>query len=332
MEKKIPLILCACICLMSLCSCKQNVYPLTTTQFMMDTVITITIYDGDSDALDGAVKLCQSYERLLSKTVEESDIARINNSNGELVEVSAETVALLNTALDISRKSDGAFDPTVFPLVELWNVTGSATVPSADRIAKALETVDYNNISVNGTTVTAANGAKLDLGGIAKGYIADRVKEYLKSKGVTGAVINLGGNTLLLGNKSGAEFSVGIQKPFGAGGELSAVIMLEDKTAVTSGVYQRYFESGGKLYHHIIDTKTGYPTDNELYSVTVIADSSAIADGLSTACLSLGIDKGTELARQYGAELIFITSDGELLLTDGLEKTESDGSVVIKLK
>lgn len=332
MKKIFSLTICACVFLISLCSCKQNVYPLSTTQFMMDTVITVTIYDGDSDALNGAVKLCQRYEQLFSKTVENSDIARINMSNGAPVVVSVETAELLEIALDISRKSGGAFDPTVYPLTELWDVTGSATVPAEEDIRKALEAVDYNNISVNDTTVTAENGAQLDLGGIAKGYIADKVKEYLKSRGVTSAVINLGGNTLLIGNKNKNAFSVGIQKPFGAGGELSAIIMLQDKTAVTSGVYQRYFESNGKLYHHIIDTKTGYPTDNGLYSVTVITDSSALADGLSTACLSLGVEKGTELAQQYGAELIFITSDGEVLLTDGLDKNDNDGTTVISLK
>ena len=170
------------------------------------------------------------------------------------------------------------------------------------------------------------------MGGIAKGFIADKVKQYLKSKGVTSAVINLGGNTLLIGSKQGQNFSVGLQKPFGKNGELSAVLNLTDKTVVTSGIYQRYFKFENKIYHHIIDPKTGYPSDNEITSVTVITDSSTVADGLSTACLNLGVDEGTKLAKQYNAELIFIDTNGNLILTDGLTQTIIDGQPHITLK
>ncbi len=331
MRKHFIILLCCIICILTV-GCKSNVYPQSATEFMMDTVITITIYDGDSSALNGALKLCRQYENILSKTVKTSDVYKINHSNGTTVAVSPDTADLLKITYDIFTKSGGAFNPAVLPLVELWNV-GNRTVPPADtEITENLKYVNFNNIIIDGNLVTAQNKAGIDLGGIAKGFIADKVKEYLKAQGVTSAVINLGGNTLLIGNKGQEEFTVGLQKPFGKSNELSAILKLSDKTAVTSGIYQRYFEAGGKIFHHIIDPETGYPCDNNLASVTVITDSSCIADGLSTACLNLGIEKGTELAKLYNAELIFITKDGELILTDGLCKSVIDNETVIMLK
>ena len=247
-------------------------------------------------------------------------------------EVNPETVELLNTALNIAAKSNGAFDPTVMPLVTLWDVQNRTFPPSVADIKDKLNYVNYNNIIISQNTVTAQGGAQLDLGGIAKGFIADRIKEYLKVNGITSGVINLGGNTLLIGDKNGSDFTAGLQKPFGKNGELSATLELTDKTAVTSGIYQRYFEADGKIYHHIIDPYTGYPCDNGIASVTVITESSCIADGLSTACLNLGIEKGIELAKQYGAELIYITASGELILTDGLIKTYKDNRLFVCLK
>lgn len=328
-------ILLTLLCLLSsvyTIGCKQNVYPLSKTEFMLNTVITITIYDGDPDALDGAVTLCKNYENLLSKTVQSSDVYKINHLNGTSVSVSPDTAELLKTALDIAKTSNGAFDPTILPLVEIWDVRNHTVPPEETEIKENLDYVNHNNVIIDGITVTVKENAKIDLGGIAKGFIADKVKQYLKSKGVTSAVINLGGNTLLIGSKQGQNFSVGLQKPFGKNGELSAVLSLTDKTVVTSGIYQRYFEFENKIYHHIIDPKTGYPSDNEITSVTVVTDSSTIADGLSTACLNLGIDKGIKLAKQYKAELIFIDTDGKLILTNGLTQTVIDGQPHITLK
>ncbi len=332
MKKYISLIFALCFIVLSLCSCSRNVYPLSSTQIMMDTVVTVTVYDGDDDVLTGAMKLCKQYENLLSKSVESSDVYKINHSNGKPVTVSSDTAELLKTALDIAEKSDGAFDPTILPLVELWNVTNSDKVPEDGDIKSACQRTGYQNIKIEGNTVTAQNGAQLDLGGIAKGFIADKLKLYLKENGVKSAIVNLGGNTLLLGNKGGEDFSVGVQKPFGKQDELCAKMLLSDKTAVTSGVYQRYFEQDGRVYHHIIDPKTGYPTDNGLYAVTVVTESSSLADGLSTACLVLGVEKGKALAKAYGAELIFVDSNGQLILTDGLISQNNDGTAVISIK
>ncbi len=311
--------------------CQSNIYPITETEFMLDTVITITIYDGSPKALNGAIKLCREYEALLSKTAPTSDVYKINTSGGTAVPVSSATAELLNIALNICEKSGGAFDPTVFPLVELWDMKNRTVPPTDKQIKELLAYVSYNNIKITDNTVTVGGNTKIDLGGIAKGFIADKIKEYLVASGIQSAVINLGGNTLLIGNKDGDDFTVGLQKPFAKNGELSAILKLTDKTAVTSGTYQRYFESEGKIYHHIIDPATGYPADNGLISVTVVADSSSVADGLSTACLNLGIEKGTALAEKYGAELIFIDTDGNLTTTDGLTKTHSGSEIIIEL-
>lgn len=332
MKKLLSLILILAFVLFSLCSCDRNVYPLSSTQIMMDTVVTVTIYDGDDDVLSGAMKLCKRYESLFSKTVENSDVYKINTSNGKPVEVSSETVELLNLALDIAKNSNGAFDPTVLPLVEVWDVMNAEKAPESSKITEAMKSVGYQNIEINGNLVTAKNSARLDLGGIAKGFIADKLKVYLKENKVKSAIINLGGNTLLVGDKDGKDFSVGVQKPFGKQDELCGIIKMQDKTAVTSGVYQRYFEQDGRIFHHIINTTTGYPTDNGLYAVTVLTDSSSIADGLSTACLVLGIEKGTELAKKYNAELIFVDKDGKLILTDGLNQTLKDNDIIISFK
>lgn len=332
MKKIISSILTACFIVLCFCSCSRNVYPLSSTQIMMDTVVTVTIYNGNDSALSGAMKLCKSYENLLSKTVADSDVYKINHSNGQPIKVSDDTAELLKIALDIAEQSNGAFDPTVLPLVELWGVTNAKNVPNDAEIQTALQSVGYKSVVLDGNTVTMKNGAQLDLGGIAKGFIADKLKGYLLENGVTSAIINLGGNTLLVGNKNGRDFSVGVQKPFGKNGELCATVMMSDKTAVTSGVYQRYFEQDGKIYHHIIDPKKGYPTDNGIYAVTVITDSSTVADGLSTACLILGVEKGKALAQRYGAELIFVDENGEIILTEGLASKVEEKGIVINLK
>ncbi len=305
--------------LFTLSACKEEVKEHSATRIMMDTVITLNIFSANSDVLNGALELCEYYEQLFSRTVENSDISRINNSKGAAVTVNSETAKLIESALEIYKKSDGAFDFTVTPLVELWNVNEAVTPPPSYEISALLPSVNGINITLSENTVTALNNAKIDLGGIAKGYIADRLKEYFLEQGITRGTINLGGNVMLIGDNDGSGYNVGIQKPFAITGESALTIRLSDKTAVTSGIYERYFEHDGKIYHHIIDPKTGYPVDNDISSVTIIADSSLIADGLSTACLVLGFEQGTRLAQTYNAETVFILKDGTIKVSNGLE-------------
>ena len=327
MKRIVALFLSVCL-LVPLASCKgtskSKIKKYSTTEILMTTVVTITVYAESDDILDGAFDICKSYEKLLSRTVSGSDIDRINKSEGKAVTVDSDTAELLKTALDICNKSNGAFDITVSPLTELWNITEATAPPEDGKITEALKTVDYNNVTSDGDKVTAKQNAQIDLGGIAKGYIADKVKEYLKEQGVVRGLINLGGNVVLLGDNDGKPYNVGIQKPFADTGETELTVKLSDMTAVTSGIYERYFEFNGKIYHHIIDPKSGYPVDNDVASVTIICNNSCIADGLSTACLVLGVEEGKKLAEDYGAETVFILRDGTVIISDGLVLSDGD--------
>ncbi|MCD7956196.1 MAG: FAD:protein FMN transferase [Lachnospiraceae bacterium] len=333
------------------------------TGFFLDTVITITLYgDEDGSAMDGCFDLLEEYEQMLSRTVEGSDVWKINHSDGEPTEVNEETVSLIETALQYSELSDGAFDITITPLVELWDVEnkallaaseaeadtnesensneagdsdqsedtdesadsaqpeGSSLIPSSEEIEEALSHINYQNVLVNGTTVTLSDPkAEIDLGGIAKGYIADRLEEYLLSCNIESALINLGGNVQTVGTKpDGSVWKIGIQEPFGGSYDIIAVIECSGESVVTSGTYERYFEVDGKIYHHILDPKTGYPTDNGLTSVTILADSSTQCDALSTTCFVLGLEEGLELIESLDqVEALFITEDETMYRTSG---------------
>lgn len=295
--------------------------PLTRQGFMLDTTISISLYDKKSeDILDGAFELCQEYEQLFSRTIMGSDVYRINSSNGSPVVVSDATVELIKSALSYSELSDGAFDPTIEPLVTLWGITSNNPhVPSSIDISSALALVDWTKVRIDGSTVTLGAGMGIDLGGIAKGYIADKLAKYLSSSGVTSALINLGGNVLTLGAKpSGSSFTIGVQKPFGESGEVLGACRVTNMSVVTSGIYERYFIENGTLYHHILDTSTGYPVDNGIYSVTIISPSSINCDALSTICFALGIESGLELIESLdNTEAIYCMSDGELVFSSG---------------
>lgn len=309
-----------------LCGCQKKL--ISQTDFVLDTVVKIMVYDTDKtdkekeEIISEAISLCRDYEKVFSKTIASSDVGRINNNPKEGEEVSWDTVRLVEKSLYYSDLTGGRFDITIAPVTELWDFkSGEANVPRDEDIQAALELVGYENVSAYGNRVVIdKEGAKIDFGGIAKGYIADKVAEFLKEKGVKAAIIDLGGNITCVGkNTNGNMFKVGVQKPFSDTGELAAVIECEDISVVTSGIYQRYFEKDGKIYHHILDTSTGYPVDNELNSVTIITKNAADADALSTSCLILGLDEGLKLIESTeDCEAVFITKDNEVVLTSGM--------------
>ena len=293
--------------------------PITKTDFLLNTVITITIYDSqNTNLLQECMDLIQEYENQLSRTIETSEIAQFNAGTladeGGITHLSASTAKLLEKGLYYAALSDGAFDPTIGSVSSLWDFTAETpTVPDDALIQKGLETVGYETISLQGQELTSSiEGIQLDLGAIAKGYIADCVKEYLISQGVTSATINLGGNVLCIGSKpDGSPFTIGFQKPFSDRNELATTVQITDSSVVTSGTYERYFEQDGVLYHHILDPKTGYPYNNELTSVTILSETSVDGDGLSTTCFALGLEKGMELINELpDTEALFITKDG----------------------
>lgn len=312
------------------CAKQKQTEPISKTEFLLDTFVAVTLYDSEDETiLDGVMELCRDYEQLLSKTIETSEVYRMNHRGDEIqIEVSDETAGLLERALYYCEISDGAFDITIEPLSSLWDFTGEAAqVPPEQEIEELVKRVDYRRIRLEGNTVTFLSpDTTIDLGGIAKGYIADRMKEYLLEQGVKSALINLGGNVLCVGSKAdGSPFRIGLQKPFEDRNETVATMEIRDMSVVSSGVYERHFIVDGVNYHHILDPKTGYPYQNGLTSVTIISPESVDGDGLSTVCFSLGLERGTELIESMdGIYAAFITEDGEVHYTEGAETLLAD--------
>lgn len=290
---------------------------LSMTELYFDTVVQIHVWGAKRSVLDHCKELCSYYEGLLSKEIDTSDIARINAAQGSPTHVSGETAELIRKGLYYSELTEGKFDITIAPLTSLWDFHNhtEGNIPSEQELENARSLVDYRNVLVEGSTVTLlVPGMEIDLGGIAKGYIADRLKEYLVSEGIKHAYINLGGNVLLIGNRyDKTDYRIGIQRPFDESGQIITSVEVSDCSVVSSGIYQRYFEKDGKLYHHILNPETGYPYENNLLQVTILSDSSADGDALSTCCYTLGLEKGMELVESLeNVQAIFITDDYEI--------------------
>lgn len=306
----------------------KNSEPLSKTQFIMDTYSTITIYDNSSQKLiDESFTILKDVNDMMSNTIPTSDISKVNAASGEnFVKVSDDTFYVVEKALNYSKLTDGRFDITIGPIVRLWNIgTDKARVPSQDEIKEKLPLVNYKNVLLdksNKEIMLKNKGMILDLGAIAKGFAADKLVSFLKSKGVTRAIINLGGNVYTIGSRpGGGPWKIGIQNPFSSRGDYMGIVKETGKTVVTSGVYERYFIKDGKRYHHILNPFTGYPYDNSLYSVTVVTNKSTDADALSTSLFTLGLENGMKFAKEHGIEAIFITSDKKVYITPGLKNT-----------
>jgi thiamine biosynthesis lipoprotein len=238
------------------------------------------------------------------------------------VEVSSEAADLVSDALRIADETHGVFDPTIGPISSLWNISENPRVPSPDEIAVALPLINFRDVEVKGNTVALQkSGMQLDLSGIAKGLAADLAIEIYKQNGIENAILYLGGNVYVYGDKKdGSDFNVGLRNPQGTAKDYVAIIPVKNTSVVTSGVYERNFESGGKTYHHLFDPKTGYPTENGLLAVTVVCQNSAKADALSTALFVMGLEDGLAFAEQTeDIEAVFFTNNGEIYVTSGLE-------------
>lgn len=302
--------------LLVLCGCNDGAEN-KETRLLLDTIVSLQA-DCDDETLEEAFELCAQYEGMFSRTVEESDVFKINSADGT-VEVSDDTAYLVNRSLYYSDLSGGAFDITVAPVSMLWDFNGEV-VPDRNEIAAALQSVDYHSVSVSDNTVNVG-GAKIDLGAIAKGYIADKLAAFLKENGAKEGIVNLGGNVTVFGEM---ERIIGIKKPFAAD-EIAARIAVGDGySVVTSGTYERYIENDGKKYHHILDPKTGYGVKTDLLSVTIIGKSGTDCDALSTVCILLGHKRAEKLIEDtVSFEAVFITEDGTVSHTSGL-KNEDD--------
>ncbi len=301
--------------------------PISRSDYILNTYVTITVYDtSDEDILNGALALCADYENVFSRTLEGSELWNINHrpADEQTLTVSDDMAAVIEKGLYYSALSGGAFDITVEPLSSLWDFTsGEAVIPDGDEIAERAAKVDYRNVSLSGNTLSFLSpDTTLDLGGIAKGYIADMIKEYLEDAGVRSAIINLGGDVLCIGEKpDGSGFKVGLQMPFSDHSDTFATVDIKDLSIVGSGVYERNFTVDGKNYHHILNPFTGYPYDNGLIGINVISDTAADGDALATALFSLGKEEGLTLADSLeGIYACFIDEDYNIIYSDGFEK------------
>lgn len=308
-----------------LCGCVPADEPLPSTSFFaMNTPMSVQI-DGGETLLRGVEELAYALEHKLSVTDEKSEIFAINSNGGG--EVSSETAELIEFALDMCESTDGALDITIYPVLRAWGFTvddvdydNGFVLPTDGELSELLALVDYEKVEVSDNSVTLGEGMMLDLGAVAKGYASDRIAGYLRRGGVTSALLNLGGNVYALGKKpNGVKWTIGVADPI-TGGTLGT-LQVEDAAVVTSGGYERFFTgSDGVRYHHIIDPSTGCPADSGLASVTVVGDSGARCDALSTALFVMGLDRASDYWREHGDfEAVFVTSDGELFVTAGLE-------------
>lgn len=313
-------------CATSLLADKPTPEYITKSEFLLNTQVTINLYDKQEEALlDQCFTLISKYENIYSRTLEGSELYHINQGTapheGRTYRISDEMSELLKYGLYYSELSGGAFDITIEPLSSLWDFTAmNPKLPSYLDIQAAIPFVDYRNIDLKqNELIFHKDGVGIDLGAIAKGYIADRIKDYLKSEGVQSAMINLGGNVLCIGTKpNGKPFRVGIQKPFADRNEIIGVVDTFDLSIVSSGVYERCFTIDNVLYHHILNPKTGYPYDNGLISVTILSKQSVDGDGLSTTCFALGLIKGLELIESLpDTYAIFITTDYQVHYSKG---------------
>lgn len=323
MKKLITCGLCLALLTAVFTGCAKKPEPISQTGFMLDTVVRIDVFDNENKAiLDGSFEKIKEYEKIFSRTDPESELWAINNRSSQTVEVSEPMRELLEKGLYYCDISDGALDITIAPLSELWDFKNSEhSVPAESAIEEARKSCDYRTVSLSGNVLTFSNpDTKLDLGALAKGYIADKVKEYLLENGVSSAIINLGGNVLCVGEKpGGSAFNIGIRKPFAQ--DTIRTVAAKDLSIVSSGVYERYFEENGTLYHHILNPKTGYPYQNELLSVTILSESSLDGDGFSTLVFSLGLEEGMKLINSMDyLEAVFITEDYEIYYSDGAEE------------
>lgn len=300
--------------MLSLCSCEKKA---EADIFSMDTVMTLKVYGNNADT---AIKLAEDkikeLDRLLSVTDESSDIGKINSEAGA-VSVSADTEKLILRAKSISDLTGGAFDITLRPVSKLWGFTDKTPrVPSDDEIRVALEKRGSSRIEAADGKVSF--DGEIDVGGIAKGYAASLIRSIFAENGIDHAVVSLGGNVMLYGERpDGAPWNVGIAHPEKEG-DIIGSLTAADTAVVTSGGYERFFTQDGESYHHIIDPDTGYPAQSGIISATVISKDDALADALSTALYVMGPEKAERLWRETNEFDMILITEKEIIITDGI--------------
>lgn len=340
MKNKIIAFFVTIVLLSTLTSCKSDntTSSISDSQFKFNTIMTITLYGyNDKNIFKEIWAKVDKMESSYSANIDSSDVSKFNaNKSTDPIAMPVGIIDMVARASLYSKATNGKFDLTIEPVVKLWGIsTETPRVPKQAEIDAALPHVNYQNIIVdtqNSTLQKLDPEVHIDLGGIAKGYAADQIATFIKHKGINGAILNLGGNIYAVGSKSeDTPWNVGIQNPFEPSGDVVGILKASEKSVVTSGSYERFFEKDGKTYHHILNTNTGYPVENELISVSIISDLSVEGDILSTSTFSLGLDEGRKLINaldHIGA--IFITKDkkiyfaGDKTLTSNFELKKTD--------
>ena len=324
MYRKILIFLIIAVALSS-CAKQQAGEKISETRLLLDTYCTITIYstldeEAINDILDRAFEMCLEYEELFSITIEGSDVWRINHAGGEPIEISSHTVEVIKAGIEFGELSGGLFDITIGRLSRLWdfsNIDRNRNVPEAHEIDAAKSTIDYRQVNINGNFVHIDNpDAWIDLGAIAKGYIADRIAEFLIYSGINDAVIELGGDVVTIGKRpDGGPWQIGIRDWTA---HLLGVIDAAGTSVVSSGTYERMFEKDGVNYHHILDPRTGMPVDSDIISATVITENALIGEGLSTIAILMGSEKIQAFFEQVDGYIgAVVVLDGGVVLTLG---------------
>ena len=313
--------LCFCCVLLPvllLCGCAAS--SAESNFFAMDTIMTVKIWGDNANENCQAVKQeILELEKELSVTQASSPVAQLNaNGSGTLPDQAA---ALLQRTLELSARTGGTLDPTAYSIVRLWGFTTEEyRVPSNEEISQVLQVVGPEKVTLNGTEAILSDGAQIDFGAVAKGYAAEQCAQMLRQNGVEAALLSLSGNIQTVGAKpDGTDWEIAIRDPFDTSKTIAMLSVTGDAAIVTSGSYERYFEENGQIYHHIMNPRTGRPTDSGLVSVTIVADDGFLADGLSTALFVMGLDDAISFWRASNDfEAVLIDSDGTIYVTEGL--------------
>lgn len=321
---------CLCIiCAIFFTSCADKALksePQSKSFFAMDTYMTVTVYGKNAEkVLEQAEERVTELEKMWSVTDENSEIYAVNHSGGKPVEVSKETEELLDFSLDISELTNGALDCTMYPILTEWGFTTSDyKIPTDEKIGELLENTGYEKVRLDGNSVVVPEDIQIDLGAVGKGYTGDLIVDILQKNGIDSALLDLGGNIQTIGTKpDGTEWKLGLRSPFDEGS--FATLEVSDCAVITSGGYERYFVGeDGETYWHILDPKNGRPAHSGLVSVTVVGKEGRLCDALSTSLFVMGLDRATELWKQRDDfEMILITDDGKIYLTENLEESFS---------
>jgi len=307
--------------LLLLTACQPQAQEHTGQTFAMDTLMQFTVYGPQGqEALAHASRRIQELDKLFSVTRPESEVYAVNHAQGNWVELSEETGALLSRALELCQKTDGALDVTAYPAVRAWGfTTGEYQIPSPDTLRDLTAQIDYTQVEQEENRVRLPDGMELDFGAVAKGYAGEVLAQELRDMGVESAVLTLGGSVQTVGSRpDGKPWRIGVQDPEGEGYLL--VLSLTDQAAVTSGGYQRFFEEDGVRYWHIMDPATAAPARSGLLSVTVVGESGTQCDALSTALFVMGREKAVDFWRaSRDFDAVFVSEDGSISVTAGLE-------------